>query len=118
MFYGNCIEAALCACLPNNLAGFGGSEVMFLFMTRRHKLRDGIHEDLVSLVLDFADRKCSNVHDRVYGMLGLARDGSSFEVKYLESVESLLSRIIARGNVTDIDDIRFLERCFGIITSD
>jgi hypothetical protein len=63
------------------------------------KLREGRHGDtnrLEQLIEDFADSQCSELHDKIYGFLGLANDcqGGSLKVDYSKTAAQLYEEVI------------------------
>lgn len=81
---------------------------------------DGTPSDsLVKLVVRFRQSNCSDMHDKVYGLLGLASDASSFQVDYNCHSDKLFLDLLAVLNpAITIMDVYELCELFRIELSD
>jgi hypothetical protein len=81
---------------------------------------DGTPSDsLIKLVLRFHQSNCSDMHDKVYGLLGLASDASSLQVDYNCRIDELFLDLLALLNPTvTITDVHELCKFFRVELSD
>lgn len=69
--------------------------------------------DLTALVHRFRFAQCQKVHDRAYGLLGLATNASQFRVQYGQPCELLILQLLSEASTAcSLEDIRILCQAF------
>lgn len=95
------MDALLCQCLgykwcsKHNARTAGQHACTKIFAFRAEGTPSSHPRHLQDLVTTFSGSKCSEVRDRIYGLLSLAQEGDDFEVDYSISLTELFVRTVS-----------------------
>lgn len=81
--------------------GYGIEREVFMIYGYWKMHRSMQRPSLTDVLFSFEESKCQRWQDRIYGLLGLVRDGENFLVDYAESREGLRERVINAFGVSE-----------------
>ena len=69
--------------------------------TTRRAFAGSYKRPLIDLLITFRSSQCSNDHDRIYALLGLALEGNDFPIDYDVPIHVVYTEVIRRCGLTE-----------------